>query len=51
LLPETELRRSGRCASERTIEVLGFFENVTQTQIATPMGLPGLHVARVLARL
>jgi DNA-binding transcriptional regulator LsrR (DeoR family) len=31
--------------------VIGFFENVTQTQIATPMGLSRVHVARVLARL
>jgi hypothetical protein len=30
--------------------VLGFFENVTQIQTATAMGLSLVHVARVLAR-
>jgi RNA polymerase sigma-B factor len=35
---------------ERTIIVLRFFEDKTQTQIATEMGISQMHVSRLLSR-
>ena len=35
---------------ERTVLVLRFFENMTQTQIAERIGVSQMHVSRLLAR-
>ena len=35
---------------ERTVLVLRFFENMTQTQIAERVGVSQMHVSRLLAR-
>ena len=37
-------------ARERRIVVMRFFENKTQSEIATELGISQMHVSRLLAR-